>query len=176
MLDVPFPPRRSHIRAFWWTFMLFLALLLIVLTLMTGWPGTIISAGVPLAGLLISGAIGDRVPSFFYRLWFHANKRFALAAQTYVAALIHFLVFTSAPRAHTELQLEDKHASMWRPYPMRPMTSGRNQQGWITQFLDNTRIPERRWWLFLLPLLLTLSLFRAGQAADAMPENIYTLF
>jgi hypothetical protein len=37
-------------------------------------------------------------------------------------------------------------------------------------------MPGRRWWLFLLPLLLTLALFRAGQASEAMPENIYTLF
>jgi hypothetical protein len=176
MLDLPFPPRRSHIRAFWWTLIFFLALLLALLARLIELPGVIITGGLVIAVVAVSGVIWERIPAFCYRLWFHANKRFALGAQLYVAALIHFLVFSSAPKAQIELKLNDTQGSMWRPYPIRSPESARAHEGWVGQFLENTRMPERRWWLFLLPLLLMLALFRAGQASDVMPENIYTLF
>jgi len=136
-------------------------------------------AGPTLVLLLLAGLIWRQIPTVVYRFWFAANKRFARVAQLYIAALIHFVVFTAAKGADTALQLSEVNGSMWRSHPARSAELGqpeRNSQGWVAEFLRNAKTPERRWWLFLLPLLLLLASFRSGKASDEVPENIYTLF
>jgi hypothetical protein len=93
MLDLPFPPRRSHIRAFWWTLIFFLALLLALLARLIELPGVIITGGLVIAVVAVSGVIWERIPAFCYRLWFHANKRFALGAQTLCCSAHSFPCF-----------------------------------------------------------------------------------
>lgn len=180
MLELPFPPRRSHLIAFWWTLTLFMGLvLLFAAQLMASPMGTIGVGGAALVVLLVSGLIWKQIPAFVYRVWFSANKRFARVAQVYVASLIHFVVFTTAKSADSALQLSEVKGSMWRTYPARstkPGGAARSRHSWVAEFLQNAKTPERRWWLFLLPLLLVLALFRSGKESSEMPENIYTLF
>ena len=179
MLELPFPPRRSHLHAFWWTLMLITGLVVLFSAHVLASPVIVGFGGSFLVVLLVAGLIWKQIPDFVYRAWFYAQKGFARVAQIYVAALIFFVVITTAKGADGALQISGASGSMWRTYPARltkpkePMGSG---QGWVAEFLHNARTPDRRWWLFLLPLLIVLALFRSGSASGQTPENIYTLF
>jgi hypothetical protein len=107
------------------------------------------------------------------------NKGFARLAQTYVASLIFFVVITTAEGADSACNCRGQTGRCGGPTlrgsskPDEPVGS---KQGWVAEFLHNARTPERRWWLFLLPLLIVLALFQSGKASSQTPENIYTLF
>ena len=179
MFDLPFPPRRSHLTAFWLGMnAVVMAGLLVLLTALGAQNGIRIFLGI-LVVVLIAGFAWKPPVLFLYRIWRKGNAIVVRAVRWWVLTVMYFVVFPVVGRGGTRLNTEAAGHTSWRAYEPGSGSEGGTREArmtWLRRVLGETRDMERAWWLPLLPFVLLISLLYAGEKEEEVPSNIYTLY
>jgi hypothetical protein len=180
MLALPFPPRRSHLRAFRLGVTIASAVGLFLVCRALGWSAAWLIALAIAAGVYLVGWVWSGLSLRLYRLWNRAAGRVGALARVWLVALLHYAVLSLSRSDGTELNIHHPGGSLWQAYHTGAshLSFGPDSRaGWVSQFVREAWRPGRRWWLLLLPLFLLLSLFTVDEdRREVVPENIYTLF
>ena len=179
VMTLPFPPRRSHLTAFWLGLHAAAFVAAGLLGLGLGIPGAALGIAVLLAGTLALGLIRRDTVLFFYRAWNKAAQVVARLGQGWILAVTYYLVLTPIGRAGSRLDLASSPGSMWRPYRAGHASANGTAEpraGWARRLAREARGRDRAWWIGVLPLLVILSLFASRSGDEDVPSNIYTLY
>lgn len=179
MTTLPFPPRRSHLRAFWLGLhgVALAASALVALGLGMGRAG--VALAVFFAVTLAAGLRWSEGPLALYRAWHRTGKAVARIGQWWTLAVTYYLLFAVTGRAGARLDLGPPSGSTWQPYASGDATGNGTREpagGWVGRFVREARHPRRTWWLAVLPCLVILSLFTDDARGEDVPSNIYTLY
>jgi hypothetical protein len=179
VMTLPFPPRRSHLSAFWLALNLGSILASSGLALGLGFHQGIVALPVAFIATAAIGLIWRDGPLFLYRVWNKAAQTVARVGQWWVLAVTYYLVLSVTARGGSRLDLVRRTGSMWKAYGdgngTRNVTGG-TRRGWASRFAREARGRERAWWISVLPLLLVVSLFGLDSKDEDVPSNIYTLY
>lgn len=179
MTTLPFPPRRSHLRAFWLGLHgpAFAAGALLALNSGTQRAG--IALAIVLAATLAAGLRWSEIVLAAYRAWHRAGKAVARIGQWWTLAVTYYLLFAITGRAGARVDLAPPSGSMWTPYGSGDTTGDGVREpavGWVGRFVREAGGPRRAWWLAVLPSLVIVSLFTNDAPDEDVPSNIYTLY
>ena len=178
-MTLPFPPRRSHLTAFWLGLHAAAFVAAGLLGLGLGTPRVAVVVALLLTGTLALGlGWGDSV-LLAYRAWNKAAGVIARIGQGWILAVTYYLVLTPIGRAGSRLDLASSPGSTWRPYGAGHASGNGTAEpraGWARRLAREARGRDRAWWLGVLPLLLIMSLFASGSGDEDIPSNIYTLY
>jgi hypothetical protein len=178
-MTLPFPPRRSHLTAFWLGLHVAAFAVAGLLALGLGAPRAALAVALLLTGTLALG-LGRRdsvLPA--YRAWNKAAGVIARIGQGWILAVTYYLALTAIGRTGSRLDLASSPGSMWRPYGAGHASGNGTAEpraGWARRLAHEARSRDRAWWIGVLPLLMILSLFASDSGDEDIPSNIYTLY
>jgi hypothetical protein len=179
MFDLPYPPRRSHLTAFWLGMnAMVMAGLLLLLAALGAQDGIRIFLGT-LVVVLIAGLAWKPPVLLLYRIWRKGTGIVVDGVRWWVLTVMYFVVFPVVGRGGTRLNTEAAGQAGWRDYEPGSGSDGGTREArmtWLRRVLGETRDRERSWWLPLLPFVLLVSLLHTGEKAEEVPSNIYTLY
>jgi hypothetical protein len=180
MLTLPFPPRRSHLTAFWLGLNAMAAVVLFLLALALGTRAAVVVVPVLVATSIAVGSVWREPVLFFYRAWRKLSRIVIRSAQWWVSAVVYFGVLPLVGRAGTRLEIHPGVSPRWQEYepgtdPYQGADDG-SAPGAFRRLRAAARAPERAWWLPLLPLFAALSFLHGEAQEEDLPSNIYTLY
>lgn len=177
---LPFPPRRSHLRAFWLALNLAAAVACSLAFVALQIPKSVPTMLAFLGAVAAAGLAWQDGPVWLYRAWNRVARSLGRMGQWWVLAVTYYLVLSATGRRGSRLDFAAPSGSMWKPFGFASNGvthhNGAYGRGWLHSLLDQARAPERIWWLGVVPFLVLLSLFPRQAGSDEMPANTYTLF
>lgn len=187
MITLPYPPRKAFIRSLWVVSNAIASLMVsIAVALMFG-PVWLVPVGLLFGGLILLGYRWTEPQIKLYRAWNRFARGINRLGFQWILFLSHRLLLRAIGGEGSKFEgaTSSGDHTRWSGYPESYSSASASSQfspveevqwsGWIGEYLRWARGDGNLWALWLLPFLMSLSLFRQENESNA-PSNIYTLF
>jgi hypothetical protein len=187
MITLPAPPRRAHLRSFWFALCTMLGTSATVCMYILALPHPLAIPAVTVVCLVAVGLVMTEWIRPLYGAWNRGARLVARGARLLLMGICFFIVFAAVGLAGARFgrAVSMSPASSWVRRrtedgeedlsPFAAKSNGSMRMKWTKAYFHWARSTGNLWAVVLLPFLSLLSLL-AEDEDDTLPAYVYTLF